>query len=71
MTTTPELSDGRGSAQQQWLTPKEICAQLQISEQTFYQGRVKHVGLKAHRIGKHLRISREDFESWLSARLEP
>lgn len=71
MTTTPERSDGTGAAEQQWLTPKEICAQLQIPEQTFYQWRVKHSGPKAHRIGKHLRISRRDFEAWLSARLEP
>ncbi|WP_050055748.1 helix-turn-helix domain-containing protein [Pseudarthrobacter siccitolerans] len=71
MTTTPERSGGPGAAEQEWLTPKEICAQLQIPEQTFYQWRVKHVGPKAHRIGKHLRISRRDFEAWLSARLEP
>jgi excisionase family DNA binding protein len=71
MTTTPERSGGTDAAGQQWLTPKEICAQLQIPEQTFYQWRVKHAGPKAHRIGKHLRISRRDFEVWLSARLEP
>ena len=71
MTTTPERSGGTGETERQWLTPKEICAQLQIPEQTFYQWRVKHSGPKAHRIGKHLRISRRDFEAWLSARLEP
>lgn len=71
MTTMPERSGGTDAAEQQWLTPKEICAQLQIPEQTFYQWRVKHAGPKAHRIGKHLRINRQDFEAWLSARLEP
>jgi excisionase family DNA binding protein len=71
MPPTPEHSGDPDTADEQWLTPKEICAQLQIPEQTFYQWRVKHTGPKAHRIGRHLRISRRDFDAWLSARLEP
>lgn len=53
-----------------WLSPKEICAQLQIPEQTFYQWRVKNLGPRAHRIGRHLRISRSDYETWLASRLD-
>ncbi|MCY0906593.1 helix-turn-helix domain-containing protein [Arthrobacter sp. H14-L1] len=51
---------------EEWMTPKEICRELQIPEQTFYQWRVKHLGPKAHRIGRHLRISRTDFNKWIS-----
>ncbi|NVM96128.1 helix-turn-helix domain-containing protein [Arthrobacter wenxiniae] len=55
----------------EWLTPKEICTLLQIPEQTFYQWRAKGVGPHAYRIGRHLRISRADFEAWLSLRSDP
>ena len=55
------------AAEEQWLTPKEICHLLQIPEQTFYQWRVKHAGPRAHRIGRHLRISRSDFNEWLAS----
>ncbi|MBT8160106.1 MULTISPECIES: helix-turn-helix domain-containing protein [Arthrobacter] len=70
MTTKPERSSTAETADEQWLTPKDICTQLQIPEQTFYQWRVKHIGPRAYRIGRHLRISRSDFNSWLSSHLE-
>jgi excisionase family DNA binding protein len=70
MTTMPEPSNAAEAADEQWLTPKDICTQLQIPEQTFYQWRVKHLGPRAYRIGRHLRISRSDFNLWLSSRLE-
>lgn len=57
-------------APEQWLTPKDICAQLQIPEATFYQWRVRRVGPRAYRIGRHLRIKRNDFEVWLADRAE-
>ncbi|MBT2515462.1 AlpA family transcriptional regulator [Arthrobacter sp. ISL-30] len=50
MNNTPELSTAQ-AAEEEWLTPKEICAQLRIPEQTFYQWRVKHLGPRAYRIG--------------------
>lgn len=70
MATTPESSDTAKAADYQWLTPKDICTQLQIPEQTFYQWRVRHLGPPAYRIGRHLRISRTDYDSWLSSRLD-
>ncbi len=51
---------------EEWLTPRDICHELQIPEQTFYQWRVKHAGPRAHRIGRHLRISRTDQNEWLA-----
>ena len=70
MTTVPERSSSVDAAEDKWLTPKEICAQLQIPEQTFYQWRAKHVGPSAYRIGRHLRISSRDFAAWLSLHAE-
>lgn len=61
--TATDLSD-------QWLSPKEICTQLQIPEQTFYQWRVKHQGPPAYRIGSHLRIRKTDFDRWLACRAD-
>ncbi|MCU6480608.1 helix-turn-helix domain-containing protein [Arthrobacter sp. A2-55] len=55
----------------EWMTPKEVCRELQIPEQTFYQWRVKHAGPRAHRIGRHLRISRTDFNAWLATTEDP
>ncbi|PYI39516.1 excisionase [Arthrobacter psychrolactophilus] len=55
----------------EWLTPSEICHELQIPLQTFYQWRSRGVGPHAYRIGKHLRVSRADFESWLELRSDP
>lgn len=54
-----------------WLSPTEICRELQIPLQTFYQWRSRGVGPHAYRIGKHLRVSQADFEAWLSLRSDP
>ena len=53
------------------LTPAEICHERQIPLQTFYQWRSRGVGPHAYRIGKHLRVSRADFEAWLVLRSDP
>lgn len=55
----------------EWLSPTEICEQLHIPLQTFYQWRSRGVGPHAYRIGKHLRVSQADFEAWLSLRSDP
>lgn len=63
----PATSTTETGSIEEWLTPKDICRELQIPEQTFYQWRVKHLGPKAHRIGRHLRISRSDFNEWIAS----
>lgn len=55
----------------QWLTPTDICRELQIPLQTFYQWRSRGVGPPAYRIGKHLRVSQADYETWLSLQSDP
>nr|WP_113719343.1 helix-turn-helix domain-containing protein [Arthrobacter dokdonellae] len=53
------------------MSPKEICHELQIPEQTFYQWRSRGVGPHAYRIGRHLRITRSDLDAWLAQRSDP
>ena len=48
-----------------WLSPSDICQELQIPLQTFYQWRSKRIGPPAYRFGRHLRIHRHDFDVWL------
>ncbi|MBG0741323.1 helix-turn-helix domain-containing protein [Paeniglutamicibacter antarcticus] len=63
--------DGRTDlAPSQWLSPTEICNELQIPLQTFYQWRVKGIGPRAYRFGRHLRIDRHDFDEWLQSHVE-
>lgn len=59
------------SGTNQWLSPTEICSELQIPLQTFYQWRAKGIGPHAYRIGRHLRVSKDDFEAWLTLRSDP
>ena len=71
MTSLPKRSRSIDTADETWLTPKEICALLQIPEQTFYQWRAKHVGPRAYRIGRPTSaISRSDFAAWLALHAE-
>ncbi|MCU6479781.1 MULTISPECIES: helix-turn-helix domain-containing protein [unclassified Arthrobacter] len=53
-----------------WLSPTDICHELQIPLQTFYQWRVKGIGPRAYRFGRHLRIDRRDFDEWLQSHVE-
>lgn len=55
----------------EWLSPSEICHELQIPLQTFYQWRAKGIGPHAYKIGRHVRVSRADFEAWLELRSDP
>ncbi len=50
------------------LTVAEVCAELQISESTFYYWRQTKTGPTCHRMpnGK-LRVSRSDLDQWWNA----
>lgn len=61
--TTPRVT-GR------WLSPQEVCDELRIPKQTFYQWRARHVAPPAYRFGKLLRIDRAEFEEWLANHAE-
>ena len=45
-------------------TPEEISQKLKITKNTVYE-MIKRGDLEAHRLGKHLRISQSQFESYL------
>lgn len=53
-----------------WLSPQEVCDELRIPKQTFYQWRARHVAPPAYRFGKLLRIDRTEFEGWLRVHAE-
>lgn len=53
-----------------WLSPQEVCDELRIPKQTFYQWRARHVAPPAYSFGKLLRIDRTEFEEWLSDHAE-
>ncbi|WP_237762419.1 helix-turn-helix domain-containing protein [Arthrobacter sp. ERGS1:01] len=70
MTTkiAPEAEMPRGV--NRWMSPQEVCDELRIPKQTFYQWRARHVAPPAYRFGKLLRIERAEFERWLACHAE-
>lgn len=70
MTTYTDQESTFDPATTRWLSPTEICQELQIPLQTFYQWRVKGIGPRAYRFGRHLRIDRRDFDEWLQSHVE-
>ncbi|MFQ4150322.1 helix-turn-helix domain-containing protein [Arthrobacter sp. LAPM80] len=65
---TPESTTSHDISR--WLSPQEVCDELRIPKQTFYQWRARHVAPPAYRFGKLLRIDRAEFEEWLSNHAE-
>ena len=63
--TTNVDSETPAAATGPWLSPNDICRELKIPLQTFYQWRSKRIGPPAYRIGRHLRFDRHDFDAWL------
>ena len=48
------------------MSPVELADFLGVSKQTIYE-RWRSWGLRAHKVGKHLRFRERDVESWLEA----
>lgn len=55
---------------EEWLSPTEICRELQIPLPTFYQWRSRGIGPHAYKIGRHVRVSRADLNAWISLQSE-
>lgn len=64
----PESTTSRDTGR--WLSPQEVCDELRIPKQTFYQWRARHVAPPAYRFGKLLRIDRDEFDEWLAIHAE-
>jgi excisionase family DNA binding protein len=52
----------------EWLTLQEIAADLKVPLATVYQWRSSGDGPEGHRLGRHTRVRRRDYETWLAAR---
>lgn len=53
-----------------WLTSEWIANDLQVPLNTWYQWRSAGKGPKAIKVGKHVRVRRRDYESWLASLAE-
>lgn len=53
-----------------WLTVEQFAAELGIPKQTVYKWRTEGKGPRAHKIGRHVRFSRQSVDSWLAEQLE-
>lgn len=60
------MSDGNSSVSAQLLTVQEIATAMRVSEMTVYR-LIRDGRLGAVRIGKHLRVPREEFQSFLNS----
>lgn len=54
-----------------WLTAEDLSGELDIPKQTIYRWRVEGKGPRAHKIGRHLRFSRDDVNDWLAESADP
>lgn len=54
-----------------WLTAEDLSGELDIPKQTIYRWRVEGKGPRAHKIGRHLRFSRDDVDAWLAENADP
>ena len=58
-----ENEDAEENSAFEWLTPKDVQAELGIGPNTFYR-LVNSRQLPAYRIGKLWRVKRSELESW-------
>ncbi|MCT9624263.1 helix-turn-helix domain-containing protein [Pseudarthrobacter equi] len=65
-TTEEKTSSGR-----EWLSPAQLAEELQIPLATIYVWRSQHKGPRGHKIGAHVRYSRESINEWLKTVADP
>jgi excisionase family DNA binding protein len=53
---------------QQWLSPEELAAELDVPLKTVYLWNHKRRGPAFTKIGKHVRYSRKAIDEWLASR---
>ncbi|WP_165788073.1 helix-turn-helix domain-containing protein [Arthrobacter glacialis] len=70
MSDQPADSTTAHAFPEEWLSPTEICRELQIPLPTFYQWRSRGIGPHAYKIGRHVRVSRTDLDAWISLQSE-
>jgi excisionase family DNA binding protein len=55
----------------EWLSPDELADWLGIPTNTIYQWRLRGLGPRGHKIGRHVRYRRADVEAWLAEQVDP
>jgi len=55
----------------EWLSLEEIADELGVPLRTLYAQRSRGIGPRGYKVGKHVRVRRSDFESWLEQHADP
>lgn len=55
----------------QWLDADDLANELGIPKRTIYKWRVEGKGPRGHKLGRHLRFSRENVDAWLAENIDP
>jgi predicted DNA-binding transcriptional regulator AlpA len=55
----------------EWLSPAQLAEELHIPLSTIYIWRSRHKGPRGHKIGVHVRYSRESINEWLATLADP
>lgn len=50
----------------EWLSLEQIAEELGVPLRTLYAQRSKGNGVPGYRIGKHIRVRRDDLDAWLT-----
>lgn len=65
------MSTTTHAAGTEWLSPSQLAEELKIPLATIYIWRSRHKGPRGHKIGNHVRYSRESINEWLATLADP
>lgn len=54
-----------------WLDADDLATELGIPKATLYKWRTEGKGPRGHKLGRHLRFSRENVDAWLAENIDP
>ncbi|QHK19379.1 helix-turn-helix domain-containing protein [Pseudarthrobacter psychrotolerans] len=60
-----------GDVKQEWLSPAQLGEELNIPLATIYVWRSRRTGPRGHKIGAHVRYSRQSINEWLASVADP
>jgi len=67
VTQTPNREQRRHpDRSDEWMSPLELSERLGIPLGTIYQWRVRQLGPKAHKFGRHVRYRESNVEIWIT-----
>lgn len=65
------LHHSTDTAAKAWLDADDLANELGIPKRTIYKWRVEGKGPRGHKLGRHLRFSRENVDAWLAENIDP